>query len=235
MKIVKVTIVIFCLNFIYTNCIAQKAVNQLFQFNPQFDGHNIILNQYYYLNENDSLKFSQIKFYISGIELLNNDKVVWKEKNSFHLIDLSNSNSLFTELKLPKKLLFQKIKFNLGIDSITNVSGLLGADLDPMKGMYWTWQSGYINCKIEGESNLCKTKKNEFAFHLGGYQFPWKSYQQISLECEPFNDYMVNIELANWFKLFELEKLNQIMSPNVDAIKLSENLSKQFRIVQYEK
>ena len=67
-------------------------------------------------------------------------------------------------LQIPSNIPFSKLKFQLGIDSLTNVSGAMGGDLDPTKGMYWTWQSGYINMKIEGKSNSCKTRKNQFQF-----------------------------------------------------------------------
>jgi hypothetical protein len=41
---------------------------------------------------------------------------------------------------LPTYLKYDQIQFQLGIDSLTNVSGAMGGDLDPTKGMYWTWQ-----------------------------------------------------------------------------------------------
>ena len=77
---------------------------------------------------------------------------------------------------------FNTIAFNLGIDSITNVSGAQGGDLDPTKGMYWAWQSGFINIKLQGTSNSCPPPKNEFEFHLGGYQYPFNSLQTIILK-----------------------------------------------------
>ena len=77
-----------------------------------------------------------------------------------------------------------KIKFNLGIDSLTNVSGVMGGDLDPTKGMYWTWQSGYINFKMEGSSAVCPTRNHEFQFHIGGYQDPFYAMQTLELEVK---------------------------------------------------
>ena len=117
------------------------------------------------IKNGDSIQLKSLKFYISNIELVNGDKVVWQQKNSFHLIDASKNESLQIPLKHQSNLNFTKIKFNLGIDSMVNVSGALGGDLDPTKGMYWTWQSGYINFKLEGKSKKCKTRNNEFHFH----------------------------------------------------------------------
>lgn len=49
--------------------------------------------------------------------------------------------------------------------------------------MYWTWQSGYINAKLEGKSNLVNTPTHAFAFHLGGYLNPFQTLQTISIPC----------------------------------------------------
>ena len=80
-------------------------------------------------------------------------------------------------LEIPEDTEFDAIQFNLGIDSLTNVSGALGGDLDPTKGMYWTWQNGYVNFKLQGTSDLCNNPKNEFEFHLGGYLKPFNNYE----------------------------------------------------------
>jgi hypothetical protein len=40
----------------------------------------------------------------------------------------------------------------LGIDSIQTVRTDFMGVLDPIHGMFWTWNSGYINVKIEGTS-----------------------------------------------------------------------------------
>ena len=61
----------------------------------------------------------------------------------------------------------KRIYFQIGIDSLTNVSGDLDGDLDPALGMYWAWNSGYINMKLEGKSSSCKSVKKEFQFHIG--------------------------------------------------------------------
>ena len=63
----------------------------------------------------------------------------------------------------------------------------MGGDLDPTKGMYWAWQSGYINFKMEGSCSQCLATKNNFEFHLGGYQQPFYAMQTIELNttaCE---------------------------------------------------
>ena len=128
---------------------------------------------------NDSIKIETLKFYISDFELLENKKIIYSDKKRYHLLDFENENSMNI---LTSKITignYNVAKFMLGIDSATNVSGAMGGDLDPTKGMYWTWQSGYINIKLEGKSKVCRTRNHEFQFHIGGYLPPHKTIQEI--------------------------------------------------------
>ncbi|MFN6086764.1 MAG: MbnP family protein, partial [Fluviicola sp.] len=117
--------------------------------------------------------------YISNVELKNGNKVVFKEKNSFHLIDFSDTSTT-SFLLTNKKVNFTSISFQVGVDSSTTLSGALGGDLDPTKGMYWTWQTGYIHFKLEGINNF-KTKK-DFVYHIGGFQHPNNTLRKIELK-----------------------------------------------------
>jgi hypothetical protein len=45
---------------------------------------------------------------------------------------------------------YTSLEFNLGVDSLHNHSGDQAGDLDPMYGMIWTWNTGYIFFKHEG-------------------------------------------------------------------------------------
>lgn len=117
----------------------------------------------------------------------------------------------------------------MGIDSTTNVSGA-GGDLDPTKGMYWTWQSGYINFKLEGKSNLCKTRNNEFQFHIGGYLFPFSCVQTIQLDLKPTEEPVIIIDIKKLLAPIDLSKQNQIMNTGLDAVKFSVLISNSFRV-----
>ena len=116
------------------------------------------------------------------------------------------------------------------IDSVTNVSGALGGDLDPTKGMYWTWQSGYINFKLEGKSNLCPTRKNEFHFHLGGYLHPYNALKTVKLKVQQSTDIAVVFDVKKLFSAIDLKSTNQIMTPMKEAVLISEKVAQAFSI-----
>lgn len=184
------------------------------------------------LASGDSISFETLKFYLSGIEFLRNDTAVWKEQNSFHLVNLFETENENARIKLPSDCMFNKIRFQLGIDSITNVSGAMGGDLDPTKGMFWTWQSGYINFKLEGKSNVCKTRNNEFQFHLGGYRFPFNSMQAITQDCMPEQNIFIRFDLENFIHQFDLSVINQVMMPGEEAYKLAMAAAASFQVMK---
>lgn len=184
----------------------------------------------YVLNEISTIKFETIKFYISNVQLLYNGKLVWSESNSFHLYDVADSLSEMIQLKRLNGFKFNQIRFDLGVDSLTNVSGAMGGDLDPTKGMYWTWQSGYINFKMEGSSNICTNAKKEFQFHLGGYQAPFNTLQTVCLNVNSNEKIEIEFDVKQFLKGIELSKQDHLMSPGKDAVLLSQALVKCFSI-----
>lgn len=181
-------------------------------------------------NDSANLQIEVLKFYISNIRFLINGKVVLEEKNSFHLVDASQIIPIQIFVDNKQNISFDEIKFDLGIDSATNVSGALGGDLDPTKGMYWTWQSGYINFKLEGTSPRSKTRNHEFTFHLGGYQRP--NYCLQTLRFKTNNSSVINLKLdvQNFLNQIDLTKTNHIMSPGNEAVLLSKIVADSFKI-----
>lgn len=212
-------------------CFGQETNAILIKIEPTWENAIFELNKsYYHSSVKDSVQIETLKFYLSNVQLLNNNKVVYAETNSYHLIDFSDSASQKINLPLANKIKFNSIRFNLGIDSTTNVSGEMPGDLDPTKGMYWAWQSGYINLKLEGKSPACKTKNKLFEFHLGGYLFPNNSLQTINLKTENKNKLKIVLQVEKLFEKFDLTTSSQIMSPSLKSVEVSKYIATLFTI-----
>ncbi|CAN5352421.1 hypothetical protein BH09BAC5_BH09BAC5_11700 [soil metagenome] len=210
----------------------QNSVVNL-HFKPTFNDNELITGKKYFCTDSkDSISIDLLSFYISGITFLQNDKIVAEEKNSYHLINISDTTSLKICCKLSKAISFDKIIFNLGIDSTTNVSGVMGGDLDPTKGMYWTWQSGYINLKLEGTDNYSNARDHEFQFHLGGYMQPNYSMQKIETAVENSSDLNFAINTEVFFSGIDLAKENHIMSPSIQAVFLSKKAAAMLQYIK---
>jgi len=219
--------------FIFIFCslnLAAKEFPLQLNFKAYWNNAAFELNKKQLFKNADSIEFETFKFYISAIELYQNNKLVFKEENSFHLIDFSNPASLIINLNSEKKVNYNQIKFNIGIDSITNISGAMGGDLDPTKGMYWAWQSGYINFKLEGKSNLCKTRGNDFFYHIGGYTHPFNTLQKVELHTKKTKEITVSINVNAFFNNIDIGKTNQLMSPNKDAVFVSKQVIQLFSV-----
>jgi hypothetical protein len=227
----KFLLVSFLLCLIYQFAYSQQESFTSLNFIPKFGNSLLVLNDTVYSKKNgDDIQFESLKFYISNIELLDNNKIVWQENNSFHLLDGSDSKSMTLLLKTSSNVKYTKIKFNLGLDSTVNVSGAMGGDLDPSKGMYWAWQSGYINFKLEGKSKKCNTRNNEFHFHLGGYAVPYSSIQSITITLTDIKKINITLDLEKMMNEIDLSKQNKIMSPGMEAVLLSKKVCQLFSI-----
>lgn len=216
--------ILLFLGTVFFICDSTAQMNNMIyiHFAPTFGVRQIDLSDSaFVVNENSKFAIEVLKFYVADFRFLNKGKEVGREKNSYHLVDVSIKSTLEFKISAPLQKEFDQLIFNLGIDSTTNVSGVLGGDLDPTKGMYWTWQSGYINFKLEGKCNVCQTRNKEFTFHLGGYQQPFYALQMLSFPLKNTNKINLIVDAKKILHQIDLEKINQIMSPSHEAVLLS--------------
>lgn len=219
---------LFCITFF-----AQKKNDSLvLKFNLKWRNEPLELDKNY-ISKTDTLQITKLKFYISNVELQFTDNSKYKDKKP-HLIDIENSSSLSIALYKKTYKTISKINFNIGIDSLNSVSGALSGDLDPTKGMYWAWQSGYINMKIEGKSSSCSTRKNEFHFHLGGYLKPNYALRNVEIQLDSSSisavEVPIIVDLSKMFDQIKLVSTNTIMTPCNDAMKIADMTTKLFSV-----
>ncbi len=227
-------------NKFYTICIIFMTSVCLFGQNDK-DSLSVIINAKWnenpfklstsYISKNkDTLKITQLKFYVSDFQVVFEDKTTFTDKAS-HLVDFEKPNSTIFPISKNNKKKIIGVNFCIGVDSLASVSGALSGDLDPSNGMYWAWQSGYINMKIEGKSPSCKTRKNEFQFHIGGYMQPYYAMQEIEMPISKSqipNQIDVAIDLGKFFSEIHLKETNSVMFPGKEAMKLANYFTKMF-------
>ncbi len=171
-----------------------------------------------------------LRFYLSELQLLAGEEVVFAEEDHHHLIDAAQTASLQLPLTLPPGLRYDGLRFTLGVDSLTAASGVFGGDLDPPNGMYWTWRSGYINFKLEGTSPDCPARKRRFQFHVGGFQAPFNSERWVTLAIKPASVVSIIIDLDSFFAATDLSQEYQVMSPGELSMKIADRLAGMFRV-----
>jgi hypothetical protein len=215
---------------------AQEKKDSLYlQFHFKFDNASLKTNQSYISKQQDTMQIDVFRFYVSDIQIQFADDTFLKSDTK-HLVDLDMPASQQISLGLNRKKEIKKIIFSVGVDSLASVSGALSDDLDPAKGMYWAWQSGYINIKIEGTSSSCKTRKNAFQFHLGGYLKPNNAMRVVEIPMlksqtpNPISNIILNADLAKLVDEIDLKTTNSIMIPGKPAMKIADIATKIFSI-----
>ena len=213
-------------------CIFAQGDSIAIHFTMKFQNEKIELEKQYYSEKHqDSIQINKLKFYISDFYLFQDSIEIYQFPKKHFLIDLEDEQS--QNLQIDSNFTginFNKIKFNLGVDSLTNVSGAYGGDLDPTNGMYWTWNSGYINFKLEGVSKVCPSRKNVFQYHLGGFMEPYNSIQTVELTSSTVNSLEINVDIEVLLNAIDLSKTYEVMSPSKKSIILSKKAVEIFHV-----
>ena len=199
-------LIFFSLCLIYGSLSAREITIKPFISNQPLVLHKAMLDS------DHTVEISTFKVYVCSIKEL---------EKKVHLLELEENFS-FTISDDKQTLIF-------GIDSNQTVNTTFSDALDPIHGMFWTWNAGYINCKIEGIFTHANNVRTEFQLHLGGYRFPHatahaillpKSEKDINIELDiqPCLDYMIK------------QKVFKVMMPGKDAKVLSDRLYSSIRI-----
>jgi hypothetical protein len=223
--------IVFLFFFCFQINSQSKSDSLTLNFRLEYNKLPFEVNKKYVSSKNDTLTVETFRCYISNIQIQYVDQSVFTQKNSYHLLDFDNPDSFKFYLTKKNDKIISKVFFNIGIDSLTNTAGALAGDLDPTKGMYWAWQSGYINMKIEGKSSSCKTRKNEFQFHIGGYLSPYYAMRKVALTYDKkATQINIGMDLYNFFANLNLAKTNSVMIPGTLAMELADYSKSLFYI-----
>lgn len=123
----------------------------------------------------------KFNYYFTNIEVLKNGSGIGaKENESYHLVEAGSPTSETFTISVPASDV-NGISFFIGVDSARNVSGAQTGALDPLNGMFWTWNSGYIMVKMEGTSPLSTNPGNKFEYHIGGFKQPNNNVRKVTL------------------------------------------------------
>jgi hypothetical protein len=188
--------------------------------------HLIGLNKPTVLNE-QSFQLEQVRFYLSKFEFYQNNQLIAVDSTEAYLVDFEIDSTRKIIFPSVQSAQIDEIRFLFGIDSLTNTSGAMNGALDPMYGMYLSWQSGYINCKLEG--TFLTPKREAFQLHLGGYVSPFLGAQSIILENSKTGTAQLNIDLnALMLEVGQPKSNLHVMSPCVKAVEYAQILAKSF-------
>lgn len=109
------------------------------------------------------------------------------------------------------------ISFLVGVDSNQILNGVMEGDLDPGNGMFWTWQAGYINLKLEYLEG-----KSQHDFHIGGYRESQNTAMRITIDIPPSQQLLgLSFQTAEFIEFIKSNDLTSVMSPGDHAVDIS--------------
>jgi hypothetical protein len=210
----KWSLLFFCL-FVFIRTEAQTL-----QLKHVVNGSPMTLGKNYLNAAGDTFSISVFKYYLSNITL---DSV--PVPGCF----LVNEDSAASKvIPLPTGH-FKRLSFTIGIDSLLNCSGAQEGALDPLYGMFWTWNSGYIMAKLEGISPSSALPGHRLEFHIGGYRAPHMTQRKVSLDL-PAGNFTLVADAAAWFKDISFRQVAGFMTPGTTADHIADNYQHMFSI-----
>jgi len=223
------------------SCIATASFAQqtiTLQFRNTIGNDVLQLGNTYKNSFSEDMVINRFKYYVSNIRLIDNNGKSVAVPNNYYLIDEADSSSKTIVITTSVKEI-AAIEFLLGVDSIKNVSGVQTGVLDPMHGMFWTWNSGYIMAKIEGVSSAAKVPGNLFSQHIGGFRNGENASRQIRLTVDrrPSTDnptIIIEADINKWFQSSHTIKITEhpiCHSPGSLAMQIADNYATMFKIV----
>lgn len=216
-------------------------------FENVVDDKPLVLKTGVYTNAHgDTFSVNSYKYFITNI-ILTIDGKQYVQPESYFLIDQAGNRSAVID-SIPLLGQCTQISFWLGVDSARNVRGAQTGALDPAglaQGMFWDWNQGYIQAKMEGTSPQSGSGAKGVDFHLGGYVgrnaalrgFTFGLNQQASIQKGKQPVVHVKANLAEWFRTPIIVDFSQkflIMSIGTDSRIIADNYADMFTIDRVE-
>lgn len=214
--------------------ICKTAVSQTvsFTFFHEVNHQPVRPGMAYQTSLGDTFTITKFKYYLGNFSFTNEQGAVVKLAPEYFLIG-QDSNIVMTGVPLGR---YKAVSFMIGPDSLMNCTGAQTGALDPIHGMFWTWNSGYIMAKLEGTSPASRLPGHMLQFHIGGYRGKHQAQRMVTLEV-PFEivagktpEIPIIADAATWFTGIRFAETAGIMTPGPLADKMADNYSHMFSV-----
>lgn len=198
-------------------------------------GQPLCLSTTQYQNQfGEPFTVNQCKYYISRIEITGPHGEMQIIFAKSHLVDAVDSASLTLDLTTSLTSI-TSIRFNIGVDSEANIGGVQTGDLDPMLGMFWTWNTGYIDARLEGVSDSAHAPAHRFTWDVGGYRPGVNATRSVILNLPAVhpNEIGIRADLLHWFDGKHPIRISQspiCHQPGPLAMQLADNYATMFSL-----
>ncbi|RFM36445.1 MbnP family protein [Chitinophaga silvisoli] len=221
--------------------IGNTAVSQsvILTFTHEVNHQPMRANKAYYTAQGDTFTITKFKYYLSNFSFISETEENIRLSPEYFLVSEDSAASkkvVLTGLPLGR---YKAVSFMIGVDSIMNCTGAQSGALDPIYGMFWTWNSGYIMAKLEGTSPASRVPDHSLQFHIGGYRGAHQSQRMVRLNA-PFvvaaeKTAVINLvaDAATWFNgatPIRFSETSGFMTPGTIGDRIADNYSHMFSV-----
>lgn len=214
-----------------------QPTDLIIKFKHKVGNQSLTLFDSTYMNSfSEPFVVNKLKYYVSNITLIGSDNNASIFRKYSYLIDEADSSSKEIPFYSGKEKI-KAIEFTIGVDSTKNFSGVQTGTLDPINGMFWTWNSGYVFAKLEGTSDSSHAPMQSFGFHVGGYKGNENAARKIRLtinsSLESIKEIIIEVDILKWFNGVHGTSISQTPishQPGKLAMKLADNVATMFSI-----
>ncbi len=178
---------------------------------------------------NDTVEIDVLRMYLTDLEIYYVDGSTYTDPTTAYLLDIEEPSSLDIRFSDAPQKTPAELRFRVGTDSSLNVAGILDGALDPIKGMYWAWNTGYINFKIEG-----KAGKQPFEYHIGGYLPPYTTDRLVRLPVNDSLEMTVYLNPFPWLQAADVYRTPSVLIPGEKASNLADEFPSLFLTAGHE-
>jgi hypothetical protein len=179
-----------------------------------------------------SLKIEVLKFYIAHMTVSGECDDPSSKVDDYSLIDFFEDTAP-VKIHNPCKISpATNLSFQLGVDPAIQEAGVQSGVLDPMRGMYWTWNSGYIHFKLELKDTISSGPDREIVLHLGGYRGDQSTIQQVLCKNLSTDNNQLCFDIKPLIDYCQSQGIHKVMSPGQEAVQLSKIIAHSFFIRQ---
>lgn len=210
------------------------------QFSNSAGNLPLQLNAAYTNAFGESFTPKTFRYYITNISVKNSLGQTETLPSTYFLVSEDSLPSKTIQLQTQSNNI-SSIQFLLGVDSTKNVSGTQTGALDPVLGMFWTWNTGYITAKLEGSSPVSAIPQNAVQYHIGGFKTGENTTRNIQLSlptaAQPKTGQpaiiQIRADMLKWFTGVHQLKIADnafVHSPGALAVKYADNFANMFSV-----
>lgn len=216
-----------------------------FNFENYFGNEELELNTGNYTTmNNEQIKVTMFNYWVTNIVFINKDGSEYKEPESYRLLRSDKHATHHFHVPDVPAGTYTGMKFIIGVDVPRNTSGAQDGALDPAVNgdMYWSWNTGYIQAKMEGTSPQSTAANNAVIYHIGGVEPGKETPRSVTLNFgqdmtvgAQAGSIKIKADAGKWFGPGNPILIEQVSNTShggsANSLKIADNYQQMFSIM----